>query len=229
MIVEDDYSLSAVIKEKLEKYQYNAIEVVNFFNVFEEYINHQPDLILLDINLPYYDGYEICKKIRASSNVPILIISARKEEVEQILALELGADDYLVKPFTMDMLLSKVRALLRRTYNEFSKTEQNLVTFSPLTLDLNTMTLNYHNESYPLSKNQTYLLQTLMKNANVFIKKEDLIEDVWDEQTFIEENTLSVNISKLRKLLLQLNCPIQIENKRSVGYRLVHVKEVLHE
>ena len=220
-IIEDDQSLSHIIKERLKKYQFNVMEVSNFYTIFDEYVRLQPDLILLDINLPYNDGYELCKKIRAHSNVPILMISARKEEGEQILALELGADDYLVKPFTMDMLLVKVRALLRRAYNEFPNTEQHVIKFNGLLLDLQTMTIHYDNFSHTLTKNEMNLLTVFMKSANAFIKKEDLIEAVWDDAHFIEDNTLSVNIAKLRKLLAQINGDFQIETKRGVGYRLV--------
>jgi len=220
-IIEDDQSLSHIIKERLKKYHFNVMEVSNFYNVFDEYVRLQPDLILLDINLPYTDGYELCKKIRAHSNVPILMISARKEEGEQILALELGADDYLVKPFTMDMLLVKVRALLRRAYNEFPNTEQHVIKFNDLLLDLQTMSVHYGDFSHTLTKNEMNLLTVLMKNANTFIKKEDLIEAVWDDSHFIEDNTLSVNITKLRKLLAQINEAFRIETKRGVGYRLI--------
>ena len=220
-IIEDDQSLSHIIKERLKKYHFNVMEVSNFYNVFNVYVRLQPDLILLDINLPYTDGYELCKKIRAHSNVPILMISARKEEGEQILALELGADDYLVKPFTMDMLLVKVRALLRRAYNEFPNTEQHVIKFNDLLLDLQTMSVHYGDFSHTLTKNEMNLLTVLMKNANTFIKKEDLIEAVWDDSHFIEDNTLSVNITKLRKLLAQINEAFRIETKRGVGYRLI--------
>ncbi len=222
MIIEDDVFLSSIIKERLEKYQYNAVETGSFQNIIEEVSSHQPDLILLDINLPYYDGYTICKEIRTISPVPILMISARKEEMEQIRALELGADDYLIKPFTIEMLLTKVKVLLRRASNQFPIRSLGSLIVGRLMLHAESMEAEYNGVRYPLTKNECSLLHTLMLHAAKFVNREDLIEAVWDEHTFIEDNTLTVNIGKIRKLLLDIKCPAQIESKRGVGYRLIY-------
>lgn len=221
LIVEDDVYLSSTIKERLEKYHFIATEIGNFQNMMQEFSCHQPDLVLLDINLPYYDGYTICKEIREKSLVPILIISARKEEMEQIRALELGADDYLIKPFTMEMLLTKVKVLLRRANNQYTNLTINALTVGRLILHTASMEAEYLGTRYPLTKNECNLLQALMLNANKFVNREDLIEAVWDEHTFIEDNTLTVNISRIRRLLLDIKCPAKIESKRGVGYRLI--------
>lgn len=226
LIIEDDKTLSQLIFKKLTEYGYEAFEIKRFYYVLEEYNEILPDLVLLDINLPYEDGYILCKKIRAISNVPILMISARGEEIEQIMAIELGADDYIVKPFTMSMLVVKIQALLRRTYNTF-EISSDLVKFHELQLNLHTLSLHYFEDCYSVTKNEALLLQCLMTNHHQFSSKNILIDHVWGKEAYIEENTLSTNIAKLRKLLANIHPSFQIETKRGVGYRFVRKENLV--
>ena len=220
LIIEDDQALSKLICSRLHTYGFQAIEIENFHHILSEFKSVIPDLVLLDINLPYEDGYVLCKKIRNISNVPILMISARTEEIEQIMAIELGADDYIVKPFTMNMLITKIQALLRRVHNTFPMAD-GLLQFHQLQLNVSMMSLHFQGKHFDLSKNEALLLKCLISEQEQFIAKETLMEQVWGQDVFIEENTLSTNIAKLRKLLASIHPSFQIETKRGVGYRLV--------
>jgi len=220
LVIEDDQALSQLICKRLNDYGFHAVEIVRFYHAIEEFSNLLPDLVLLDINLPYEDGYVLCKKIRAISNVPILMISARTEEVEQIMAIELGADDYIVKPFTMNMLIVKVQALLRRVHNLFSVSDE-VIRFHDLQLNIHTMTLQFLGKYEDVSKNEALLLQCLIHAGEQFSSKDTLIDHVWGQEAYIEENTLSTNMAKLRKHLANIHPSFHIETKRGVGYRLV--------
>ena len=219
LVIEDDQALSQLICKRLNDYGFHAVEMERFYHAIEEFNNLLPDLVLLDINLPYEDGYVLCKKIRAISNVPILMISARTEEVEQIMAIELGADDYIVKPFTMNMLIVKVQALLRRVHNQFPVSDE-VIRFHDLQLNVHTMTVQFLGKYEDVSKNEALLLQCLIHAGEQFSSKDTLIDHVWGQGAYIEENTLSTNIAKLRKHLANIHPSFHIETKRGVGYRL---------
>jgi len=220
LVIEDDQALSQLICKRLNDYGFHAVEIDRFYHASEEFNNLLPDLVLLDINLPYEDGYVLCKKIRAISNVPILMISARTEEIEQIMAIELGADDYIVKPFTMNMLIVKVKALLRRVHNSFPVSDE-VIRFHDLQLNLHTMGIQFLEKYEDVSKNEALLLQCLMHAGEHYCSKDTLIDHVWGQGAYIEENTLSTNIAKLRKHLANIHPSFHIETKRGVGYRLV--------
>lgn len=220
LLIEDDVRLSAEIKEGLERYQFCVVEITNYLEIEREFLKIQPDLVLLDITLPYFDGYYVCRSIRKVSNVPILMVSARNEEMDQIRAIELGADDYLNKPFTMDMLITKVKAAIRRIYGEYATSGQNIVKLGDMTLDVDRMEFHYLQATESLNKNELKLLKRFLQQPNTYIAREELIEEVWDDFTFVEDNTLTVNIARIRRIFqdLQVNC--SIKNKRGVGYML---------
>lgn len=220
MLIEDDPNLSGLIKENLERYGY-TVEVPNqFSNIIEEFAQINPDLVILDINLPYYDGYYLCKSFRLHSNVPILMISARSQELDQIMAIELGADDYITKPFTFEMLQSKVKATIRRVYGEYAAMEEKNLCVGPLCLDYKTLTLEHKGAKIELSKNEYKLMKKLMDNQNAFVSREELIEEVWDSVTFVDDNTLTVNMTRIRNMLSKLGLDQMIKSKRGVGYKL---------
>ncbi|WP_456278668.1 response regulator transcription factor [Bacillus sp. AK128] len=225
MLVEDDIQLSRLMKDNLERYGYNVHQSENFLSIIDEFIKVQPDLVLLDINLPYYDGYHVCRSIRRQSKVPILIISARSQELDQIMALELGADDYLTKPFTFEMLQSKVKATIRRVYGEYASVEQADTSVGDMSIDPNNLTLAYQGKKVELSKNEYKLLKKLMDQPNVFVSREELIEEVWDSVHFVDDNTLTVNISRIKQLISELGLNGTIKSKRGVGYMLTSPKE----
>ncbi|MCH1625736.1 response regulator transcription factor [Ferdinandcohnia quinoae] len=218
MLIEDDPQLSELIKDNLERYGYVVHRPENFTNIIEEFARIKPDLVLLDINLPYYDGYFLCRSFRKQSNVPIMIISARSQELDQIMAIELGADDYITKPFTFEMLQSKVKATLRRVYGEYAAKESSNTCVGPLCIDANTLSLSCDGEKLELTKNEYKLLKKLMDHQSTFVAREELIEEVWDSITFVDDNTLTVNMTRLKGILSKLGYDQAIKSKRGVGY-----------
>lgn len=219
MIIEDDLQLSKLIQENLEQFGYDVYKPKNFFNIVDEFINIKPDLVLLDINLPYYDGFFLSRSFRKQSNVPIIIISARNQELDQIMAIELGADDYITKPFTFELLQSKINATIRRVYGEYSTLDDSINTcIGELYIDGKTLTLMYQGKKVELSKNEYRLLKKLMDNHGNFVSREELIEEVWDSVTFVDDNTLTVNISRIKDILYGLGFDNIIKSKRGVGY-----------
>lgn len=222
LLIEDDVQLSNLIQDHLERYGYLVYQPVNFTNIVEEFTRLQPDLVLLDINLPYYDGYYLCRSIRSQSTVPILIISARSQELDQIMAIELGADDYITKPFTFEMLQSKVKAAVRRVYGEYAAKDANNTCVGALCLDANTLTLTYLEKKVELSKNEYKLMKKLIDHHDAFVSREELIEEVWDAVTFVDDNTLTVNITRMKSKLAELGIKDAIKSRRGAGY-LLHI------
>ncbi|RSD29005.1 response regulator transcription factor [Mesobacillus subterraneus] len=220
MLVEDDPQLCELIKGNLERYGYQVELPVHIAKIEEEFAGIHPDLVLLDINLPYYDGYYLCRSFRQRSNVPILMISARSQEMEQIMAIELGADDFITKPFTFEMLHTKIKATLRRVYGEYSAKEEDKNCVGLLCLDEKTFELEYKGSSAELSKNEYKLMKKLIEHQGTFVSREALIEEVWDAVTFVDDNTLTVNMTRIKQTLAKLGLSQVIKSKRGVGYML---------
>jgi DNA-binding response OmpR family regulator len=221
LIIEDDTSLRTQVKEVLENYEFEVVAVIDFQRVEEIFEEEKPDLVILDINLPYYNGNYYCKKIRKSSRVPIIITSARNSDMDQIMSMELGADDYIIKPFNIPVLLAKINAMLRRTMGDYSTTEQNK-TFSlkGLKLEDDNFKLSYKGKILDLSKNEYRLMKSLMQKPDVIISREELLDLLWDNNQFIDDNTLTVNVTRLKGKLSTLGLPQLIQTKRGAGYLL---------
>ncbi|MCB2307530.1 response regulator transcription factor [Clostridium estertheticum] len=215
LIIEDDLKLKKYMQEYLNAYDYKAILLNDFDNVLEEVQHIEPNLIILDINLPTFDGFYFLKIIRNKSNVPVIIVSARSEEGEQIRGMELGADDYITKPFGMGILLAKVNAVLRRTNNVVATEDFNIC---GLTLNSDSMRLMFEEKIVDLSKNEYKLLKLFMSNCGKVITREELLETLWDDTDFIDDNTLTVNITRVKKKLKDLEAKNSIVTKRGVGY-----------
>lgn len=218
LIIEDDVKLTELIKEYLEKYGYDVATIKNFIHVEDEIKSLKPNLILLDINLPYYDGFQLCKTFRRASTVPVIIISSRNGNNEQIRGLELGADDYIVKPFDFDFLLAKIQAVLRRVYGEYSTETSLIESLGGIKLNKDTFKMLYNNIEIELSKNEFKLLSKLIKNEDKIITREELLEELWDDTVFVDDNTLTVNIVRIRNKLKELGINEAIKTKRSIGY-----------
>lgn len=220
-IVEDDQKIAEAIATYLESYGYNVVLTKDFSQVLSEFLQLQPHLVILDIQLPYQDGYHLCRQIRQSSHVPILFLSSRSGEVEQIFGIESGADDYITKPFQLDLLLAKMKALLRRVYGDYrmDDSSRNILSIGQLQLDLGRMELSYQGEFQSLSKNEGKLLHLLMKNKGKVVLREECLEVLWDDTRFVEDNTLTVNVTRVRKKLALWNLDQCIETKRGLGYR----------
>lgn len=218
MLIEDDIKLSSFIKEYLEKYKYIVYEQQDFNSIEQEFEIIKPDLVILDINLPYCDGFYLCRAIRQKSKVPIIITSARSGEMDQVMAIELGADDYITKPFKLEILMAKVKAALRRAYGEYSLKESNELRINGLYLDENSFKMSYKNKSIELSKNEYKLVKKFIENKDKIISRDELFEELWDDFTFVDDNTLTVNITRIKNKFMELGVKDIIKTKRRVGY-----------
>ncbi|MCM1990184.1 response regulator transcription factor [Oceanirhabdus seepicola] len=217
MIIEDDVVLKNEIAEELTRWGHNLHKINDLENIIEEFKSFTPQLVLLDINLPFYDGFHWCNEIRKISKVPIIFISSRNSNMDVIMGVNLGADDYIQKPFSIDVLVAKVNALLRRTYN-FSESTSNIITHNEVTLDLSIATLTYKDNNIELSKNEFKILNILMNNKGKIVSRDKLMKKLWDSDWFVDDNTLTVNINRLRRRLKQIGLDNFIETKRGLGY-----------
>lgn len=199
MIVEDDEVIALAIQKHLETWNYEVEVVDDFEHVLDLYLQKQPELILLDISLPFYNGYHWCEQIRKVSSVPIIFISSANENMNIVMAISMGADDFITKPFDFHVLTAKIQALLRRTYS-FSKSMQ-VLTYKDLVLNILDATISYHHQTIELTKNELKILQVLFEKSEVFVSRDDLMMALWQSNEFIDDNTLSVNMNRLRKKL----------------------------
>lgn len=223
LIIEDDEKISSILKRNLEKYNYEVVRGENFENVKNEVTEHKPHLLLLDINLPYYDGFYWCRQIRTFSNIPIIFISARTSNMDQVMAIENGGDDFITKPFDLDIVLAKVKGALRRAYGEYAApTDSGLEEESTtgLQLDRARNLLSWEDKRTELSKNECLLLHCLLSRAGEIVSREDLLELLWDDVQFVDDNTLSVNMTRVRKKLEEVGVEGAIDTIRGQGYRL---------
>lgn len=227
LIVEDDLKIASMLADTLRKYHYEVQTVQAFDQIVEEFKVFSPHLVLLDINLPSYDGYYWCRQLRQFTTVPIIYISARSGEMDQIFALENGGDDFITKPFHYEIVLAKIKSHLRRTYGEYaSKQEERTVQQGQLQLFLERMELQVRDEMIPLQKKECVILGLLMSEAPKVVSREHLLEELWDDQAFVDENTLNVNMTRVRKKLADYDVQSTIETVRGAGYRfLLHEEE----
>lgn len=227
LIVEDDLKIASMLADTLRKYHYEVQTVQAFDQIVEEFKAFSPHLVLLDINLPSYDGYYWCRQLRQFTTVPIIYISARSGEMDQIFALENGGDDFITKPFHYEIVLAKIKSHLRRTYGEYaSKQEERTVQQGQLQLFLERMELQVRDEMIPLQKKECVILGLLMSEAPKVVSREHLLEELWDDQAFVDENTLNVNMTRVRKKLADYDVQSTIETIRGAGYRfLLHEEE----
>ena len=216
MIVEDDEIISNSIAGYLEKWQYSTREVQNFQNVVHEFVEYSPDLVLMDINLPYFDGYYFCEEIRKISKVPIIFISSANDDMNIVMAMNIGADDFIEKPFKLVVLKAKIEALLRRVYNFNSGT--NLIVYKDVIFDMSRDEIKCGEELAELTKNESKILTVLLENREKIVSREEIISALWQRDNFIDENTLSVNVNRLRAKLKSIGVDEFITTKKGKGY-----------
>ena len=215
-IVEDDAVIARVLREHLAQWGYIAQCAQDFEHILEEMESFAPQLILLDISLPFFNGYHWCTEIRKRSNVPILFLSSASDHMNAVMAMQMGGDDFIAKPFDLMVLTAKIQALLRRSY-DFS-TAANLVSCGGAVLNLDDATLLYDNTRISLSRNEYKILRLLMENRGRIITRDAIMEALWESDSFVDENTLSVNVNRLRKKLEQSGLHDFIHTKKGVGY-----------
>ncbi|WP_018211757.1 response regulator transcription factor [Desulfitobacterium hafniense] len=217
LLIEDNESLQKYIREYLNAYGFK-VHVLNEYDMLYETISAvSPRLILLDVTLPQFDGFYYLKMIRKHYSIPVIIISARSEESDQIRGIENGADDYITKPFSIGVLLAKINAMLRREAEQ----QKSVISIAGICLNEDTMSVAYKGTGTELSKNEYRVLRLLMRNAGQIVSREQLLEELWDDVSFVDDNTLTVNITRVKKKLMELGLHSCIETKRGVGYVFV--------
>lgn len=218
MIIEDDSGLSAAIKQQLEVWGYEAVCTKNFQRVTEEFIQCDPHLVLVDIMLPFFNGYHWCSEIRKISNVPVIFISSAYDNMNIVMAMNMGGDDFIPKPIDLGVMTAKIGAVLRRAYDMSGKIP--VLEHKGAVLNLNDMSLSYKGESLQLTKNDFKILQILMENKGKVVSRETLMTKLWQIDCYVEENTLTVNVTRLRKKLESIGLAGFITTKVGIGYIL---------
>lgn len=221
LIVEDDMKISGLLCSYINKYGFDAKEVDNFNDVLESFRKSNAHLVLLDINLPKYDGFYWCQQIRAHSLCPILFISARESQMDQVMALENGADDYITKPFNYEVVIAKIRSHLRRAYGSYSLgQEERKIEAGSLVLYPERLVIMVGEASAELTQKEGILLEALMTKAERVVMRDKLLDLMWEDHHFIDDNTLNVYITRVRKKLKELGSDENVETIRGAGYRL---------
>ena len=218
IIVEDDKIIREELQSFLGRYGYEVVVPRELENIVEFILKENSDLVLLDINLPIYDGYYICREIRKKSEVPIIIVTSRDSDMDELMSMNLGADDFVTKPYNTQVLLARIASLLRRTSGG---KYQEVLEHKGLKLNVTTGVMEFNNSTIDLTKNEIKILSCLMKNKGVIVSRDELMDYLWNSDMFVDENTLSVNIARLRKKLDSLGFKDAIETKRGIGYILL--------
>lgn len=220
LIVEDDPVIAKLLEDGLKKWGFEASQVTDFMKVVETFTQYQPHLVLLDISLPFYNGYYWCNEIRKISKVPIVFLSSHTENMDIIMAMNMGADDYITKPFSMDIVTAKLQAVLRRAYAYYS--DITTLSAGKVFLNLNDTTVTFEDKKMELTKNEFKIMQVLMENKNQVVSRDDLMKKLWDSDSFIDDNTLTVNVNRLRKKLEEeFSLSDFINTKKGLGY-IIH-------
>ena len=220
LLVEDDEVIRQQVKKILEQWEYEVVLVEDFMEVLSLFVKEEPHLVRRDIGLPLFNGYHWCQEIRKVSKVPIMFLSSRDQAMDIVMAINMGGDDFVTKPFDQNVLLAKIQGLLRRSY-EFGK-DQSLLEYMGVILNLKAMDLVYQGEVVSLTKNEFQILQVLFERSGNIVSREDLMKELWNSDFFIDDNTLSVNVARLRKKLEAVGLKDFIETKKGVGYGLRH-------
>ena len=215
LIVEDHEPIRVELCKFLEKYNYEAKAVTDFKNVVEYCLKEQADLILLDINLPVYDGYYICREIRNQSDVPIIVVTSRDSEMDELMSMNIGADDFVAKPYNTQILLARISSILKRTKKSLG---EHLVEYRGLKIFLEKSTVSYMEKEMELSKNEMKILYTLIQKKQKIVSRDELMESLWQSNEFVDDNTLTVNVNRVRKKLEVIGLKDFIQTKRGRGY-----------
>ena len=217
-IIEDEEKIRLELSTFLNRYGYETSYSTDFENIVDISLKEEPDIILLDINLPYYDGYYICREIRRKSNVPIIVVTSRNSEVDELMSMNLGADDFINKPSNTQILLARIASIIRRTYQNL---DSEVFEFKGLKYNMSTSEMTFDNKKCELTKNESKILFTLMKNKERIVSRNDLMKALWQDDEFVDDNTLTVNINRLRKKLEEIGAVDYIQTKRGQGYILI--------
>jgi len=217
IIIEDTEKIREELKTFLIRYGYEAVAPTNFENIIQDTLKEEPDLILLDINLPITDGYYICREIRKTSDVPIIVVTSRDNEMDELMSMNLGADDFVTKPYNTQILLARIESILRRVTGS---NQRDTIVYNELKLNLSNGSVMYNGRTAELTKNELKILSCLIKNKGKIVSRDDLMDFMWNADVFVDDNNLSVNVTRLRKKLEGVGMKDSIETRRGLGYIL---------
>jgi DNA-binding response OmpR family regulator len=216
LIIEDDRIIAESIKKHLEKWEYRIYCVTDFREVISEVMGFKPELILLDITLPFYNGFYWCNEIRKFTKIPIIFISSADDKMNIVTAMDMGGDDFISKPFDLAVLTAKINALLRRSYS--FKANVNVIEHKGIILNLSNTEISNGDKSIELTKNEFKIMQLLMENAGEMVSRDAIMIHLWDSESFIDDNTLTVNLTRIRRKLSQIGVNDYIITKKGMGY-----------
>ncbi|MBD5643063.1 response regulator transcription factor [Clostridium botulinum] len=217
MIIEDEEKIANIIKKSLEKWGFETYIIKDFSATFQEFLHINPQLVLMDVNLPAYDGFYWCSKIRSMSKVPVIFLSSRSTNMDIVMAVNMGGDDYITKPFSIEVLNAKINAILRRTYS-YRDSNIDVLDYKGAMLSLKDNILYYQDKTIELTKNEFKILYILMKECETIVSREDIMKELWQDENFIDDNTLTVNINRLRKKLNKIGLNDFIKTIINQGY-----------
>lgn len=218
LIVEDDRTIAEKVSEYLSQWAYNVRVAEDFQDIIGEVSRFSPDLILLDIMLPYYNGFYWCKEIRKLFKVPIVFISSASDNMNIVMAMDMGGDDFVAKPFDLAVLNAKVGAVIRRSYSYTG--QMNIIEHDGVILNLLDSTVNYNGKQTELSKNELQIFAMLMENAGSIVSRDTIMMRLWDSESFIDDNTLTVNVTRIRKKLSDIGLLDFVKTKKGQGYTI---------
>ena len=216
-IIEDEEKIRLELSTFLNRYGYETKYSLDFENIVEEVLKEKPHLILLDINLPCYDGYYICRELRKIIDTPIIIVTSRDSKIDELMSMNLGADDFVTKPYNTQILLARISSIIRRTYKN---NEVDIFNYKDLKYNLATSEVEFKEEVIELTKNESRILYTLIKNKEKIVSRNEIIQELWQSDEFVDDNTLTVNINRLRKKLEEIGAIGYLQTKRGQGYIL---------
>lgn len=217
LIVEDDEIIANKIAEKMASWGFEAKACSDFRNVLGDFVSYNPQLVLLDIALPFFNGYHWCTEIRKVSKVPIMFISSAGEDMNVVMAMNVGGDDFVAKPFDMEVLLAKVQALLRRSY-DFNAAGTGLMEHNGIIFNSSACIVTFEDEKIELSKNENKILSLLLENKGETVSRDAIMNKLWETDSFVDENTLTVNVTRLRKALASIGIDNMIKTRKGIGY-----------
>lgn len=220
LLVEDDISILEVIQERFAQWSLEVVKPMSFQNIIDEFIELKPQLVILDIQLPAYDGFHWCREIRAISKVPVIFLSSRDHPMDMVMAMQMGADDFVQKPFHMEVLLAKVQAVLRRTY-DYTEQPLNIIRWNGAVIDYDKGAVQHQELHIELTKNELYILRILLANVDQIVSRDELMRKLWDDERFVNDNTLTVNVNRLRQRLEEIGLKDVIVTKKGLGYMAV--------
>lgn len=216
-VVEDETEICKELSVLLQKYGYAYESSTDFAHITDHILKAEADLVLLDINLPYQDGYTICREIRKQSDIPIIVLTSRNTDFDELMSLNIGADDFISKPYNAQVLIARIQKILKRTYEA---QVNSVLIYKGLTINLLKATASYGDKEIDLTKNELGILRLLVVNKGNVIPRDAIIDELWQSDEFIDENTLNVNIVRLRKKLSKIGAPDYLETKRGLGYKV---------